>query len=167
MHGEGPTLRSRPVFPTVERTVNYNDVTHRLKPSQYLVLFAITLTAPVGDALLARGMRQVGTVDLDHLNLLWHALFNPSVDIGIVLLIGFFATYTTALSWADLSFISPATALSYVITALMGHVVLGEQLPLSRWLGVALIVCAVGFVAGGSSRTEHPSLDHMDLESTR
>jgi drug/metabolite transporter (DMT)-like permease len=142
-------------------------VSHRLKPSQYLVLLAVTLSAPMGDALLARGMRQVGTVDLQHLNLLWHALFNPWVDIGIVLLIGFFATYTTALSWADLTFVMPATSLSYVIIALLGHILLGEQLSLSRWIGVALIVCAVGFVAGGPSRTEHPQLDHMDVESAR
>jgi drug/metabolite transporter (DMT)-like permease len=140
---------------------------HRLKPSQYLVLLAITLTAPIGDALLARGMRQVGTVDLQHLGLLWHALFNPFVGIGIVLLIGFFATYTTALSWADLSFVAPATSLSYVVVALMGHLLLGEQLPLTRWLGILLILCAVGFVAGGPSRTEHPALDRMDVESTR
>lgn len=137
----------------------------RLRPSQYLVLLAITLTAPIGDGLLARGMRQVGTVDLHHLGMLWHALFNPSVDLGILLLIGFFATYTAALSWADLSFIAPATSLSYVITALMGHLLLHEQLPLSRWLGVVLILCAVGFVAGGPSRTEHPQLDRMDVEA--
>lgn len=140
---------------------------HRLKPSQYLVLLAITLSAPIGDALLARGMREVGNVDLQHLNLLWRALFNPWVDGGIVLLIGFFATYTTALSWADLSFVAPATSLSYVITALMGYLMLGEHLPLSRWLGVFLILCAVGFVAGGPSRTEHPQLDRMDVEGTR
>ncbi len=140
---------------------------HRLTSSQYLVLLAITLTAPIGDALLARGMRQVGTVDLQHLNLLWHALFNPSVDIGIVLLIGFFATYTTALSWADLTFVMPATSLSTVIVALMGHFLLGEQLSLSRCLGVVLIVSAVGFVAGGPSRTEHPKLDRMDVEGAR
>lgn len=149
------------------RTVKSRYVKHRLAPSQYLVLLAVTLTAPIGDALLARGMRQVGTVDLQHLSFLWHALFNPSVDIGIVLLIGFFATYTTALSWADLTFVMPATSLSTVVVALMGHFLLGEHLPLSRWLGVVLIVCAVGFVAGGPSRTEHPELDRMDVEATR
>lgn len=138
---------------------------HRLKPSQYLVLLAVTLTAPLGDTFLARGMRQVGTVDLQHLNLLWHALFNPYVDGGIVLLIGFFATYTTALSWADLTFVMPATSLSYVLIALLGHFVLGEHLSLHRWIGIALIMCAVGFVAGGPSRTEHPVLDRMDVEA--
>jgi len=101
------------------------------------------------------------------LGLLWKALFNPFVDAGIVLLIGFFSCYTTALSWADLSFVMPATAFGYVVIALLGKFWLHEQLSLSRWLGIALIVCAVGFVAGGPSRTEHPELDQMDAGAGR
>src|SRR3984957_17469877 len=136
---------------------------HTLKPSQYAVLIAIMLTASVGDSLLSRGMAQVGVVDMHHLGLLWHALFNPFVDAGIVLLIGFFACYTTALSWADLTFVMPATAFGYVVIALLGHFWLRERLSVSRCVGIALIVCAVGFVAGGPSRTEHPKLDAMDF----
>jgi drug/metabolite transporter (DMT)-like permease len=135
---------------------------HKLKPSQYAVLIAIMLTSSVGDSLLKSGMGQVGQVDLHHLGLLWHALFNPFVDAGIVLLIGFFACYTTALSWADLTFIMPATAFSYVVIALLGRFWFHEQLSPSRWAGILLIVCAVGFVAGGPSRTEHHDLDTMD-----
>ncbi len=137
-------------------------VKHVLKPSQYAILAIIMLSASVGDSFLKRGMEQVGVVNLHHLGLLWHALFNPYVDIGIVLLIGFFATYTTALSWADLTFVMPATAFGYAVIALMGRFWLKEHLSMWRWLGVALIVCAVGFVAGGPSRTEHPELDQMD-----
>jgi uncharacterized membrane protein len=135
---------------------------HTLKPSQYAILIAIMLTASVGDSLLSRGMSQVGQVDLHHLGLLWHALFNPFVDGGIILLIGFFACYTTALSWADLTFVMPATAFGYVVIALLGRFWLHEQMSWSRWTGILLIVSAVGFVAGGPSRTEHPELDHMD-----
>ena len=133
-----------------------------MKPSQYAILIAIMLTASVGDSLLSRGMSQVGQVDLHHLGLLWHALFNPFVDGGIILLIGFFACYTTALSWADLTFVMPATAFGYVVIALLGRFWLHEQMSWSRWTGILLIVSAVGFVAGGPSRTEHPELDHMD-----
>ena len=135
---------------------------HALKPSQYAVLIAIMLSASVGDSLLSRGMGQVGRVDLQHLGLLWNALFNPFVDGGIVLLIGFFACYTTALSWADLTFVMPATAFGYVVIALLGRFWLHEQMSRSRWAGILLIVCAVGFVAGGPSRTEHADLDQMD-----
>ena len=136
---------------------------HALKPSQYAILIAVMLTASVGDTLLSRGMAQIGPVDFHHLPLLWHALFNPFIAFGIVLLIGFFACYMTALSWADLTFVMPATAFGYVVVALLSRFWLHEHLSLYRWSGIVLIVCAVGFVAGGPSRTEHPS-SHPDLD---
>lgn len=138
----------------------------RLKPAQYLLLLAVMLSAPIGDSLLARGMREVGQVDLHHLGLLWEALFNPYVDCGIVLLIGFFASYTTVLSWADLTFVTPATAGNYVIVALLGHFFLHEHLSVTRCLGIGLIMCAVGFVAGGPARTEAVDLQRADVGAT-
>ena len=145
-----------PVFVCHQNTVRMK---HHLKTSQYLVLAAVMLTASVGDTLLSRGMAQIGPVDLHHLGLLWHALFNLYVVAGIILLIGFFASYTTALSWADLTFVMPATAFGYVVVALLSRVWLHEQLSGYRWAGIVLIVCAVGFVAGGPSRTEQPPED--------
>ena len=133
-----------------------------LTPQRYLILLCVMLTASVGDTLLSRGMAQVGPVDLHHLSLLWHALFNPFVDAGILLLIGFFACYMTALSWADLTFVMPATAFGYVVVALLSRFWLHERLSLSRWLGILLITSAVGFVANSPSRTEHRELNRMD-----
>jgi drug/metabolite transporter (DMT)-like permease len=49
----------------------------------------------------------------------------------------------------------------------LGKFLMHERLSLSRWLGVGLIMCAVGFVAGGPSRTEHPQLDQMDAGTAR
>ncbi len=139
---------------------------HRLKGSQYAVLMAVMLTASVGDTLLSRGMSEVGPVGLHRLGLLWHALFNPFVIAGIVLLIGFFASYMTALSWADLTFVMPATAFGYVVIALLSRFWLHEQLSGYRWAGIALIVCAVGFVADGPSKTELPVPTAERREST-
>lgn len=148
---------------------------HRLSAQQYLILIAVMLTASVGDSLLSRGMEQVGAVDVHHLGLLWHALFNPYVDAGIVLLIGFFASYMTALSWADLTFVMPATAFGYVVVAFLARYWRHEYLSAYRWAGIVLIVCAVGFVANGPSRTEIPGdahssrhdLDRMDSGAGR
>ena len=136
---------------------------HTLTPQRYLILLCVTLTASVGDTFLSHGMSQVGQVDMRHLGLLLHALANPWVIAGIVLLIGFFASYMTALSWADLTFVMPATAFGYVIVALLSRFWLNEHLSLSRCAGIVMIVCAVGFVANGPSRTEHES-DHPDLD---
>lgn len=138
---------------------------HRLKVSQYAILAAVTLTASVGDTFLSRGMAQVGPVDMHHLGLLWHALFNGYVIAGIVLLIGFFSSYMTALSWADLTFVMPATALGYVVVALLSRVWLHEQLSSYRWAGILLIVCAVGFVASGPPKTE-TALPDQDVSAT-
>ena len=144
---------------------------HTLTPQRYLILLAVMLTASVGDTLLSHGMSQIGPVDFQHLDRLWHALFNPFVASGIILLIGFFASYMTALSWADLTFVMPATASGYVVVALLSRFWLHEHLSIYRWAGIILIVCAVGFVAGGPSRTEHPSshpeLDLMDSGAGR
>jgi len=133
---------------------------HKLKPSQYAILAAVMLTASVGDTLLSHGMSQIGPVDLHHLGLLFHALANPYIIAGIVLLIGFFASYMTALSWADLTFVMPATAFGYVVVALLSRFWLHEHLSIYRWSGILLIVCAVGFVAGGPSRTDHEPTHH-------
>ncbi len=134
---------------------------HRLKSSQYAVLVLVMLTASVGDSLLSRGMSEVGPVDLHHLGRLWHALFNGYVVLGIVFLIGFFASYMTALSWADLTFVMPATAFGYVVVALLSRFWLREQLSGMRWAGIALIVCAVGFVANGPPRTGDNTLPQL------
>lgn len=128
---------------------------HRLTPQQYAILVTVMVTASLGDTLLSRGMAQVGQVDFHHLPLLFHALFNLNIVAGIILLIGFFASYMTALSWADLTFVMPATAFGNVMIALLSRFWLHEHLSWSRWLGILLLTCAVGFVANGPARTEH------------
>jgi uncharacterized membrane protein len=129
---------------------------HTLTPQRYLVLLAVILTASFGDVLLSHGMSQVGPVSLHNLSLLIVALKNLWVMAGIMLLLGFFASYLTALSWADLTFVLPSTAFSYVIVALLSRFWLHEQISIYRWLGILMIVCGVGFVANGPSLTEHP-----------
>ncbi len=128
---------------------------HRLTPQQYSILIAVMVTASLGDTLLSRGMSQLGPVSLHHPAALLSALLNLNIIVGILLLIGFFASYMTALSWADLTFVMPATAFGNVLIALLGRFWLHEHLSLSRWIGILLLTSAVGFVAGGPSRTEH------------
>ena len=136
---------------------------HRLAPQQYLILLTVMVTASFGDALLSRGMSQMGAVDLHHPAILLRALANLNIVVGILLLIGFFASYMTALSWADLTFVMPATAFGNVMVALIGRFWLHEHLSLSRWIGILLLTCAVGFVANGPARTEHSA----EIELTR
>ena len=137
---------------------------HTLSPQRYLVLLAVMLTASVGDTLLSHGMRQVGPVSLHNPWLLLVALRNPWVITGILCLLGFFASYLSALSWADLTFVLPATAFGYVVVALLARFWQHEHISVSRWVGIILIVCGVGFVANGPSLTEHPPHPGCDID---
>jgi len=67
--------------------------------------------------------------------------------------LGFFACYMMALSWADLTYVLPATSLSYVLLTLIASFFLHESVSMSRWLGVLLVSIGVGFVAQGPALT--------------
>jgi drug/metabolite transporter (DMT)-like permease len=120
---------------------------------RYLVLGVVAVTAPLGDTLLSAGMEKVGPVSLNHLSLLIYAVRTPQILMGIALLIAFFASYLASLSWADLTYVLPATSIGNVIVALLARFWRHEQISPARWLGILLITAAVGFVAQGPSYT--------------
>jgi drug/metabolite transporter (DMT)-like permease len=122
---------------------------------KYLVLAGVTVFAAAGDSMLSHGMKQTGTISIHHLQGVIFAILNPWVAVGILLLLAFFATYMTALSWADLTYVLPATSLGYVLLALVARFILHEQVSPMRWLGIALITGGVGFIAGGPELTKH------------
>ena len=132
---------------------------------KYLVLAGVSLFSAVGDTLLARGMKETGSISLQHLSSIFLVVLHPGVALGIFFLFAFFACYLTALSWADLTYVLPATSLSYVLVALVARFWLHENVSLSRWLGVVLISLGVGFVTQGPALTHKPrSADQPSAE---
>jgi drug/metabolite transporter (DMT)-like permease len=127
-----------------------------VNPRKYLVLAGVSVFAPVGDSLLSYGMKQVGNISLRDLSTLLLAITNPWVGLGIVLLLGFFASYMTALSWADLTYVLPASSLGYVLLAFIARFALHETVSVWRWLGIALVSSGVGFVTSGPEVTRRP-----------
>ncbi len=122
--------------------------------SKYLTLAAIVVCSTMGDFCLKVGMNQVGDISLRHDPLmLVRALVNPWVAVGTLILICFFVAFTIALSWADLSYVMPSTALGYVLTTILSAFVLGEHVSAYRWAGVILISVAVSYVTQGKART--------------
>jgi drug/metabolite transporter (DMT)-like permease len=128
---------------------------------KYLVLGGVTVFAPVGDSLLSYGMKQVGNISLHNIHSLFFAMTNMWVALGIVFLLGFFASYMTALSWADLTYVLPASSLGYVLLAFIAKFLLHEQVSLTRWLGIALVSAGVGFVTTGPELTRRPPRRHV------
>jgi len=122
---------------------------------KYLVLAGVTLFSAIGDTLLSRGMKEVGSIPLTNASHVILTVLDPWVAMGILFLLSFFICYMTALSWADLTFVLPATSTGYVILALIAKYQLHEQITPVRWIGILLITAGVGFVAGGPELTHH------------
>jgi hypothetical protein len=129
----------------------------KLSPRQYFILGLVSVCAPLGDTCLSLGMKGVPDVSLAHPASLVAAVFTPWIAAGIALLIGFFASYLTALSWADLTYVLPATAFGNMIVEMLSRFALHEAVSVQRWLGCVLITIGVGFVAQGPSLTERPA----------
>ena len=127
---------------------------------KYLVLVGIAFFASVGDVLLARGMRDIGQITSTNWTSGFTAIFTPWVAAGIIFLLIFFASYLSALSWADLSYVLPATAFGYIIVALLGRFLLGEHVSVVRWAGIGLISLGVGFVTRGPALTVSNESEH-------
>ena len=113
-----------------------------------LTLLVATLSAALGETFLSKGMKQIGDVSL-HGAEFWRgfaAVANPWVLAGIACTTVFFVLYCGALSWADMSYVQPLTALTYVFGTLAARYYLGETVSWHRWAGVAVIVAGVVLV---------------------
>jgi uncharacterized membrane protein len=117
----------------------------------YLLIAVMVLAGPLGNVLLGKGMKRVGEPAIWPPVQLLHTGSNiftsVSIWLGIGSLIIFFVAYMLVLSWADYSFVQPASSLAYGIVALFGYLVLGERVSPLRWAGIA-IICLGVFVVG-------------------
>jgi drug/metabolite transporter (DMT)-like permease len=115
-----------------------------------VVTFA-ALSAAVGETLLSYGMKKNGAINAadpsQWLSLVLSVIRNPYITAGVVFLAIFFFLYLAALSWADLSFVLPLTAVSYVFAALLARFVLREEISLFRWIGTVVIIVGITLVA--------------------
>jgi drug/metabolite transporter (DMT)-like permease len=146
--------------------ISFSMTRTRLTIRQYLVLAMVAVCAPMGDTCLSRGMTKLPAISAAHTGSLIAAVFTPWIGCGIALLIAFFASYLTALSWADLSYVLPATAFGNVIVALLARFWLHEPISVERWAGILLITLGVGFVAQGPSLTERPTPARVPADAT-
>ena len=116
-----------------------------------IVVIIAALSAAIGESLLSFGMKKFGplnTSDPSHwLMLILSVVKNPYVFLGVVFLAIFFFLYLAALSWADLSFVLPLTALSYLFAAILAKYFLKEDVTWLRWAGTIVIVIGIVLVA--------------------
>ncbi len=107
----------------------------------------VTVLKPVSNLFLAWGMRELPQTPLFEPLLYVRAMIDPLVVAGIVMQVVWLLLRMSLLSVADLSFVLPVTASGYVISTLLGRLVLHEQVSLSRWSGAILISLGSALVA--------------------
>ena len=128
-----------------------------------IVLTIMVLAGAFGDVLVSKGMKQVGEIDSAQPAVLLRAgiraAHNPYVVSGVVSLAVYFFSFSTVLSWADVSLVVPISALSFLLTTFVAQRALGEHVTLQRWCGTILIVIGVVLVARSqaASRTSGAS----------
>ena len=74
--------------------------------------------------------------------------------LGVASLLTFFIAYMLVLTWADYSYVQPASSFSYAMVALLGYLLLGEVVSLQRWFGIAMI-CLRGAHRGAHASSHH------------
>ncbi len=135
--------------------------TRRLRAKTYILLLLMVSFGSTGDTLLSKGMKQLGEVHFNSLHGLaltsLHVFTSPTVWAGILCLLGFFTCYALVLSWADFSYVLPASAIGLVLVTFLAYLVLGETVTSTRWTGVALICIGVILVGRTSPRTTEPN----------
>lgn len=102
----------------------------------------------LGEAMLAKGMKQ--TVDGTFAVVARSILTNVYVVGGTLLMMVYFGMYMYALKLADLSFVLPLTALSYLLGALLAKYFLHEDVSPAKWIGTLVITLGVVIVGLGS-----------------
>ena len=125
----------------------------RLCPMSFMnfsLLLAASASSVIGQFFLKSGAEKFGKVEFTSLNNLvmtvLNILFIPQVMAGITAYaIGLFA-YIFALSRMPISIVSPSIAMSYVFAVLMGRFIFGEVVPVTRYIGMGMIVCGVIFI---------------------
>jgi drug/metabolite transporter (DMT)-like permease len=135
------------------------------------VLIIAIVAQAAGDVCLTKGMKAIASPatssgeSLASLSQVVHialqAMQSPMVWVGTLMLIVFFVLFSAALSWADLSFVLPATAFGYVLNVAAGYYFLGETVTNRRWAGALIITLGVLFVSRSGDRTGEAPGDEL------
>ncbi len=97
------------------------------------ILF-IVLFAPLGNVLLSKGMKGIGSArnwaPADLLHIFVRILTSGYIWLGVACLLTFFVAYMLV-----------------AVVALLGYFLLGEAVPLLRWIGI-FVICVGVFIVG-------------------
>ncbi|HEV3374519.1 MAG TPA: hypothetical protein VG051_02380 [Candidatus Acidoferrum sp.] len=118
-----------------------------------LMLAVLVFGSTGGEIAITHGMKAVGEPSrlrpMAVLKFLGRALGNGWFWAGVPLMALSFYSLLVLLSWEPISFVIPASALSYVVGTFGAKYILGEEISAARWAGVIFVCAGVALVAAG------------------
>ena len=125
--------------------------TRRLQLKTIPLILISVILGPLGNVFLGKAMKGVGPIAsgrvLDLVLIASRVLMSGYIWLGIACLLGFFIAHMLLLTWADYSYVQPATSLSYLSISVLSYFLLGEIISPLRWLGVT-VICLGVFLVG-------------------
>ncbi|MGZ4787578.1 MAG: DMT family transporter [Terriglobales bacterium] len=112
-----------------------------------VVSLVVVGTNVIGNYALKRGFDQVGVVESWSPLPYIRAFSHPWVAAGVVCMLAWLLSRLVLLSWADLSYVIPVTAFSFVLSAIAGAVYLHEKVDRTQWAGICAITIGTVIVA--------------------
>ena len=132
----------------------------------FFLILVMIIAGPLGNVLLGKGMKQAGTLAIWPPNEALHTALRVfgtgSIWLGVASLLTFFLANVLVLSWADYSYVQPASSAGYGVAALLGYFMLGEPVSPLRWLGIAIICLGVLVVGQSNPRSLERSPTGME-----
>ncbi len=131
-----------------------------LQVKTYILLIPMILLGSVGNTILDKGIKDIGSLDLSTTVAVWggilHVFSSATIWVGVACMLLFMVCHMLVLSWADYSFVMPFSALAYALVPLLAYLWLHEQVSATRWRGIVLIVFGVYLISRTPSRTTRP-----------
>lgn len=122
-----------------------------------IAMTVATLSAALGQILVRRGMQQIGSLEtyapMALLAYFGNAACNLNVIMGTALNTVFYVLFLAALSWTDVTVALPMTAIEYGFAAILAIIMLKEQVPPMRWIGIVMVILGVVLIARGGGET--------------
>ncbi len=115
-----------------------------------VILLLGLLCEAAGVVLLSRAVKEIGEMKSVSVAEVWRLVkagaTNPGMLAGIALEAAFFGTLLYLMSQADVSFVWPMTALSFVFTTIAAKLILKETVTTLRWSGVICILIGAALI---------------------
>ena len=118
-----------------------------------LVLTGVMLNA-TAQIMLKAGVRHMGVISLQFPALVkagFSLAINPFIIAGLACYVVSVAVWLLALSRTAVSIAYPMLSMGYIVTAVVGWLYLGEQMNMTRWAGIIVIIIGVFLVARSGS----------------